>query len=106
MAWIQKPKRKKQEYNRLQIHETHKFYNNNTWRKLRQSYLMEHPVCEDCLKENKVVLAEEIHHIKPILTGKTELEMMTLAFDSNNLTALCKKCHQLRHKKLRQNSLI
>lgn len=77
----------------------HKIYNTAKWQKLRNSYLMFHPLCEMCLKDGKTVAAEEIHHIKPISTGKDELEMKDLAYNGNNLIALCKDCHHKVHKK-------
>ena len=41
----------------------HKYYNTPEWKKLRETYSKEHPLCEDCLNEGKVVPAEDIHHI-------------------------------------------
>ena len=42
----------------------HKYYNTPEWKKLRETYIKEHPLCEDCLNEGKVVPAEDIHHIR------------------------------------------
>lgn len=69
-------------------------YNTPQWKKLRISYLMEHPLCELCGEQ----LAVDVHHKVEISTGKNEEEMKKLGFDSNNLMSLCKKCHQFLHK--------
>ena len=46
-------------------------YNTTKWRKLRDSYLMYHPLCERCESEGKVTAAVEVHHIIPISKGET-----------------------------------
>lgn len=72
-----------------------KAYNNTEWRKLRETYIKEHPLCEDCLNEGKVVPAEDIHHIRsPFQNGECN---KALLLDYNNLMALCKQCHNKRH---------
>lgn len=75
-------------------------YNSTQWKNLRASYFMEHPLCEMCLKEDKVTPAIDIHHIIPFLRGKTPLEQRDLAFNYNNLMALCKEHHQKIHQTL------
>ena len=40
---------------------------------------------------------DEVHHIKPILQGKTDEEKMELATDYDNLVGLCEFHHHLRH---------
>ena len=48
-----------------------KAYNNPEWRKLRDIYIKEHPLCEDCLDKGKVVPAEDVHHIRsPFQNGE------------------------------------
>lgn len=96
MAYINKPK-KRPDYKKYR-----KPYN-NLWTILRNSYLMEHPLCEKCLLDNKIVAAEEVHHIKPILKGENELEQREIMLDSNNLMALCRDCHKKMHNAMRKN---
>lgn len=55
------------------------------WRKIRDRYITTHPLCEQCLKEERVTVAEEVHHIKPLRQGGTHVD--------ENLMALCKPCH-------------
>ena len=72
-----------------------KAYNNTEWRKLRDTYIKEHPLCEDCLDKGKVVPAEDVHHIRsPFQNGECN---KALLLDYNNLLALCKQCHNKRH---------
>lgn len=56
-----------------------------SWRKRRNKYIKEHPLCEECLKEGKITVATEVHHIIPIKDGGTH--------DYDNLMSLCKSCH-------------
>lgn len=95
MPTINKPKKKNIKKNKAKlIYNT--IYNSKTWRKMREAYLMEHPVCEKCGK----AFAKEIHHIIPISKADTELEMQNLGFNYSNLQALCEKCHHEVHKNL------
>lgn len=87
-----------------------KIYNTSIWKKLRQGYISQHPLCESCLLENKITPAYDVHHIREISNGRTILEMQDIAYDSNNLMSLCRECHRKihseRHKEkkiLRQN---
>lgn len=73
-------------------------YNTSQWHKLRQSYIISHPLCEMCLKQNKISPSVEVHHITPISKAQSELEMKDLGFNPTNLMALCEKCHHLIHK--------
>ena len=50
------------------------------WRKIRDRYLAEHPLCEKCREAGRLTNAEEVHHIKPLSKGGTHAE--------NNLMAL------------------
>ena len=98
MPTINKPKKKSNVKVGRNI-EASELYNTSRWKKLRNSYYMLHPLCEHCLLEDKITPTEEIHHLKPILTGKDKLEMEELLLNPNNLVALCKFHHHLIHKK-------
>lgn len=72
-----------------------KAYNNTQWRKLREVYIREHALCEECLKKGKVTPAEDIHHKKsPFRDGAINYQLL---LDYNNLEAVCKECHQHLH---------
>lgn len=81
----------------LDIYRT--VYNTSQWRKLRQAYISAHPLCERCLEDNIITPAVEVHHITPISTATSELQMKDLGFNESNLMALCEKCHHELHKK-------
>ena len=55
------------------------------WRRIRQLYIKEHPVCEVCEKQGKITPVQEVHHIIPLSRGGTHHE--------DNLMSLCKSCH-------------
>ena len=100
MPTINKPKKQsnyKKHDKALQIYNN--VYNTVQWRKLRQAYLMQHPLCEECLKQGKTTLATEVHHVIPISSGLSEMEMKDLGFNSENIMALCSECHHKQHLK-------
>lgn len=56
-----------------------------TWEAIRDRYIRERPLCEQCRSEGRVTAAREVHHILPLARGGTH--------DRANLMALCKPCH-------------
>ncbi len=56
-----------------------------SWKKIRNTYIHAHPLCEECLKQDRTTAATEVHHIVPLGHGGTN--------DWVNLMALCKPCH-------------
>ena len=60
---------------------------------------MEHPLCEEWLKQGIVKPASDVHHKYEISNGTTPLEMKDIGFDYNNLQALCEECHINKHHK-------
>lgn len=79
-----------------------KIYNTSRWRKLRQAYLMQHPLCELCEKDGKVKEAVEVHHITPISNAESELQMKDLGFNPDNLMALCEFHHHQLHNQMKK----
>lgn len=57
------------------------------WQKARKSYLTRHPLCVECLKQGKYVMATDVDHIKPHRGDKE------LFWDPDNLQSLCHSCH-------------
>lgn len=55
------------------------------WERIRSRHIKLHPLCEQCLKHDKLTPAEEVHHILPLSRGGTH--------DENNLMSLCTSCH-------------
>ncbi len=102
MPTINKGKKKTNKYQKHNKNvDISKIYNSPNWKKLRLGYLMQHPLCEQCLKEDKITPATEVHHIKPISTGSDELAMKSIAYNAYNLMALCKDCHHKIHKQMK-----
>lgn len=81
----------------LDIYRT--VYNTSQWRKLRDAYISAHPLCERCLERGVVRPAKEVHHVTPISTATSDLEMKDLGFNPTNLMALCEECHHELHNK-------
>lgn len=92
---MQKRKRHNKTFSRMSAQT---YYNTKQWKSLRKAYFQEHPLCEMCEREGKITPTEEIHHIKPISSGSDELARKDLAFDYNNLMALCAECHRKIHR--------
>ncbi len=59
------------------------------WKRIRDRYAQEHPLCEICNENGRLTPADEVHHILPISQGGMH--------DKNNLMALCKSCHNKIH---------
>ncbi len=79
--------------------------NSTKWRNVRNSYISEHPLCEECEKKGYTTPAQCIHHIKPLEDYlNNPLLMQSLAFDRDNLKALCNKCHTQAHIDLKSKS--
>ena len=62
------------------------------WSRIRARYAAAHPLCEMCLKEDRLTPVEEVHHILPVSRGGTH--------DERNLMSLCKSCHNKIHREL------
>lgn len=76
-----------------------KMYNKSAWRKIRQAYIFQHPLCEKCLEESpkRITPAEHVHHIKSFMTANTEEKMTELLLDWDNLMSVCHNCHNQLH---------
>lgn len=100
MPWIQKIERKKKttpkKRNETDMRKLRQqAYQNTRWRKERDTYMSQHPLCEDCLEKGKVTAGTDCHHlVSPFKNGVIN---WSLLLDWNNLRSLCKECHGLRH---------
>ena len=69
-----------------------KVYNSRKWRRIRKAYLESvNYICERCGKPASVV-----HH-KTYLTEANSFDG-SIAYDFNNLEALCQDCHNAEHE--------
>jgi len=99
--------KKKNPYFQQPVSISQKIYNSKLWKKLRNAYIAEFPLCEECMKHGRVTPATEVHHKVEFLKGTTQVEIESLAYDWNNLMALCKECHLEKHgKKKKVNNIV
>lgn len=101
MPWINKPQKKQAPSSAKTETEMRKLrqvaYQNTAWRKMRDCYIKEHPLCDECLKNGKITPAEDVHHIRsPFKKGEIN---WALLLDEDNLMSLCKTCHAEIHNK-------
>ena len=59
------------------------------WKRIRDRYVQEHPLCELCQAEGRLVPTQEVHHKLPLSEGGTHAR--------ENLIALCQSCHSKIH---------
>lgn len=74
------------------------------WLRLRRDVLTAHPLCERCQAEGYITPATEVHHRKPVETGVGYDEKRRLMYDSDNLMALCHRCHVEIHTEMSRGS--
>lgn len=99
MPTIYKPNKNMQKNNNQYDSERRKICNSERWRRLHVWKFASDPLCEMCLKEDKVVPAEDIHHIVSFMSTDDPEQRISLAYDYENLMSLCKQCHQKVHNK-------
>ncbi|KNE19662.1 HNH endonuclease [Virgibacillus pantothenticus] len=72
--------------------EDKKFLNSAAWIRCRTLALIrDHYLCQHCLRNKIIKLAEMVHHIKP----RDEYPELALTLD--NLISLCNACHNKEH---------
>lgn len=72
------------------------FYGSRKWQRCRNQYISEHPFCERCKKKGIIAAAEHVHHITELDEDNYTDPMV--AFNPDNLEALCYECHREEHK--------
>lgn len=100
--------KKKREEEKAALHNTRTdstLYNTKQWKKLRNYYIMNNPLCENCYKYGLVTPATQVHHKKIINSGQTLDEMKSIAYDIDVLQSLCRSCHDKMHKIAREREL-
>ena len=63
------------------------------WQTLRKRFILQHPYCQECLKQGKLKEATDVDHIVP------HRGCAKLLFDEANLQALCHECHSRKTAK-------
>lgn len=80
------------EYNHFRRNpDTKKMYG-QIWRRIRDRYVAEHPMCEECFRKGIYKPTQEVHHKLPLADGGTH--------EKNNLISLCRVCHIEAHEKI------
>ena len=106
MPWLKKPEKKarpkrwREEGERKRI--AAKLYNKTAWRNLRASTVARMPYCVVCLclKDGaRITMAEEVHHLTPIMSGMDDDQRASLAYAVDNVAPLCRRCHRLIHER-------
>lgn len=63
------------------------------WKRIRDRYAAQHPLCEMCEAEGKLTPMEEVHHKLPVSKGGTHAR--------DNLMSLCRSCHtKIHHREI------
>ncbi len=80
------------------------FYQSKEWRKTRNAFIADHPLCVMCEQEGRTVLGKEVDHIKPINPSNaydTKDGYFGDPLDWDNLQALCVMHHAQKSGKER-----
>lgn len=102
---MQRQRRKRDYCSNLNREARRRIYNDRRWKAAANAHLIDHPLCEECLKRGINTPAEDVHHIVSFMTTDDPFERERLAFyDPDNLMSLCKQCHQLIHSRLNKIS--
>ena len=103
MPFINKPPKKQRKYTNDEKRKARqKIYNSSKWKQLRIAKLQQQPLCEECLKCDKITSAEHVHHVHTFMKANTEIELLELAYDYSNLMSLCVECHNRLHREMKQ----
>lgn len=86
---LKRYKERHKKYEKQRGNSTQRGYDAD-WRRYRIMYLREHPLCVECLKEDKVTAATVVDHIIPHKGNKE------LFWDPKNHQSLCEHHHDLK----------
>tara|TARA_R100000654_G_scaffold21267_5_gene42921 strand:+ start:12043 stop:12384 length:342 start_codon:yes stop_codon:yes gene_type:complete len=88
--WLRKIKK---DYNKSYSNPKYaKLYNTSRWRKMRDNYIMQNPICIICKKNNRIRKADVVDHIIEVADGGNMWEL-------SNLQSLCDPCHRSKTSK-------
>lgn len=87
-SWVPEPKQRE-----TRPKANQDFYKSNKWRKYRNAFMQENPICKHCEENDGIVVpATHCDHILAIEDGGDK-------WDWNNLQALCSSCHSKKTRK-------
>lgn len=68
------------------------FYKSISWKQLREAiYKRDHGLCQWCLKDDKFIRADVVHHIVEVKAAWDK------RLDATNLVSICHACHNKEH---------
>jgi 5-methylcytosine-specific restriction enzyme A len=68
-----------------------RFYRSQEWKRVRGIHLIRQPLCQLCLKNDRLVPAAAVHHLETIEARPDR------ALDMTNLESICTSCHSALH---------
>ena len=72
------------------------FYKSKAWQSVRAYvWSRDSGLCQDCLKQGRYTSAEIVHHIRELTPQN--ITDPAVALNTDNLVALCRECHAIRH---------
>ena len=86
--------------------------NSPRWREVKtQVWRRANGLCERCIREGKaagvpdgyITPGVDCHHIKPVESGRTVMEMEQLCYNPDNIELLCVPCHIKTHAEQRSH---
>ena len=86
--------------------------NSPRWREVKtQVWRRANGLCERCIREGKaagvpdgyITPGVDCHHIKPVESGRTVMEMEQLCYNPANIELLCIPCHIKTHQEMRSH---
>ncbi|WP_270539627.1 HNH endonuclease [Bacteroides zhangwenhongii] len=103
MPFLNKQPKKQRKYTNDEKRKARqKIYNSSKWKQLRIAKLQQQPLCEECERIGRITPAEHVHHVHTFMKANTEIELLALAYDYNNLMSLCAECHNRLHREMKQ----
>ena len=79
--------------------------NDKRWKLLRaEVFRRANGLCERCKAEGFITPGVDCHHVIPVESAKTEMEMERLAYNPDNCRLLCVDCHIKTHQEMRSHT--
>lgn len=89
--------------------------NSPRWREVKtQVWRRAGGLCERCIREGKaagvpdgyITPGVDCHHIRPVESGRTVMEMEQLCYNPDNIELLCVPCHIKTHQEMRSHCRV
>ncbi len=72
--------------------ERDKLYYSRQWKQISMLYRKQHPLCEECERNGRIVKADLVDHIVAVNNSGS-------MWSWDNLQSLCMNCHNKKHSK-------